>query len=49
MTYLYSIRGRNVGGWQWGLTRRRQGRQIRYALDLGPFWIAVYFTGRSVS
>ena len=49
MRYLYSIHGRNVGGWQWGLTRRRQGRQVRWCLDCGPVWFAAYFMGGSVS
>jgi hypothetical protein len=41
MRYHYTIHGRNTRP-LWGYTRRQQGRQVRYSLDLGWFWLAVY-------
>ena len=42
MRYQYHIIGRNVAP-LWGLSRRRQGRQMRVCLDCGRFWVALYF------
>lgn len=42
MRYLYTIHGRNRPR-RWGYTRRRQGRQVRYMLDIGGYWVGFYF------
>ena len=43
MRYHYTIHGINSRP-LWGLTRRHQGRQVRWCLDLGYRWIATYWT-----
>ena len=47
MRFSYYLRGYNLDP-MWGFTRRQQGRQVRFMLDLGRRWVAVYFwEGRS--
>ena len=45
MRYLYTLHGRNTPPC-WGLSRRRQGRHVRVVLDLGCWWVGVYYIPR---
>jgi hypothetical protein len=43
MRYQYLIHGRNHRP-LWGFTKRNQGRQVRYCLDMGWIWVACYWS-----